>query len=86
MLPVVSTSNKPVNPKIVKTQEAIYITFLLSLTHEDKINTTDLTHLLSRCLVCLNFGAEKNENQIGINNREIIYINIMLRAATNPNS
>ena len=71
MLPVVSTRNNPVNPIKVKTQEDIYITFLLSLTHEDKINTTDLTHLLSRCLVCLNFGEEKNENQIGINKSEI---------------
>ena len=59
MLPVVSTSNKPVNPTMVKIQAVIYITLLLSFTHEDKIITTDVTHLLSRCLVCLNFGGRK---------------------------
>ena len=64
MLPVVSTRNNPENPTIVKTQEDIYISFLLSLTHEDKIKTNDLTHLLSRCLVCLNFGAEKMKTKL----------------------
>ena len=73
MLPVVSTRNKPVNPTIVKTQEVIYITFLLSLTHEDKINTTDLTHLLSRCLVCLNFGQKKMKTKLE-SIIEILYI------------